>query len=104
MGFRPLRGRPVHCAVAIRNSPSAALGDEKAFGSAHWSAMPQLARTLLRVGAMVHAHLVSRLIDPLSHPFAALGGGAAFGGLVDGEAATTIIRVSWRLLRLLLAL
>ena len=53
---------------------------------------------------MVTAHLVSRLVDPLSHPFAALGGGTALGGLVDGETAATFVRVCWRLLRLLLAL
>jgi len=48
--------------------------------------------------------LANRFVDPLSHPWTALGGGLFSFAALDGQTLRTIVEASWRLLRLLLAL
>jgi len=53
---------------------------------------------------MIHATLTSRLLEPLTHPWTVVTGGAMSAGLLSDERALFLARVSWRLLRLLLSL
>ncbi len=47
--------------------------------------------------------VASRLLEPLTHPWAIVAGGAvSLGAFGDGPAA--VARIAWRLLQLLLAL
>jgi hypothetical protein len=52
----------------------------------------------------VPAALASRFLEPLSRPWAFVAGGAFSVGAMHDEMAVTVLRVAWRLLRLLLAL
>lgn len=63
-----------------------------------------MASLLLMAGAMFHATLTSRLLEPLTHPWTAVTGGALSAGLLPDDRALDLARVAWRLLRLLLSL
>jgi len=66
-----------------------------------------LARWLLPPPGMIPLPppaLANRFVDPLSHPWTALGGGLFSFAALDGQTLRTIVEASWRLLRLLLAL
>ncbi|MBZ5589530.1 MAG: hypothetical protein LAO05_13290 [Acidobacteriia bacterium] len=48
--------------------------------------------------------LAGRFLEPLTRPWAAIGGGLLGGGAVFSDAITQGARVAWRLLGLLLTL
>lgn len=48
--------------------------------------------------------LASRLLEPLTHPWAAVGVTLAGGGLAWSDASVEAVRMAWRLLHLLLSL
>ncbi|MGV8040583.1 MAG: hypothetical protein AB2L07_11040 [Thermoanaerobaculaceae bacterium] len=50
------------------------------------------------------AALASRFLEPLTHPWAAVGVSLAGGGLGWNDVSTEAVRVAWRILHLLLSL
>ena len=48
--------------------------------------------------------LASRFLEPLTRPWAFVAGGVVSTGAANDEMAATVLRIAWRLLRLLLAL
>lgn len=50
------------------------------------------------------AALASRFLEPLTHPWAAVGVSLAGGGLPWNDVSTEAVRVAWRILHLLLSL
>lgn len=63
-----------------------------------------LARTLLRVVVMTHLTIASRFLEPLSHPWAVVTAAVVPLDATVWEGAQAILRLSFRLLHLLLAL
>lgn len=50
------------------------------------------------------AAVASRFLEPLTHPWAVIGGGVLGGGAASGDAALIVVRLALRLIRLLLVL
>jgi len=50
------------------------------------------------------AAVAGRFLEPLTHPWAIVGGGILGGGAGSADAALTVVRLAFRLVRLLLAL
>jgi len=48
--------------------------------------------------------LASRYLEPLAHPWTAVTGGLVSAGMLGEDMPAVVLRVAWRLLRLLLAL
>lgn len=48
--------------------------------------------------------LTSRIIEPLAEPWTVLTGSAVTVSLADGETLLPLLRVAWRVLRLVLSL
>ncbi|MGE5235294.1 MAG: hypothetical protein ACM3O7_02955 [Acidobacteriota bacterium] len=59
---------------------------------------------MLWLGDMVTSSLASRLLEPLSHPWAIVSGGIVTAGLIDDQRLRLLTGVAWRLLRLLISL
>jgi hypothetical protein len=49
-------------------------------------------------------NLASRFLEPLSHPWTVFTGGLLTAGILGEDMPGVVVRVAWRLLRLLLAL
>lgn len=50
------------------------------------------------------AALASRFLDPLTHPWAAVGAALSGGGIGWNDVSTIAVRAAWRLLHFLLSL
>ena len=69
--------------------------------------LAQLARLLLiemGMAAFTPSALTSRILEPLAEPWTVLTGSAVTVSLTDGESLLPLLRVAWRVLRLVLSL
>ena len=72
-----------------------------------FSGLVKLARLLLPemdMAAFTPSALTSRIIEPLVEPWTVLTGSAVTVSLADGETLLPLLRVAWRVLRLVLSL
>ncbi len=53
---------------------------------------------------MMPASLAGRILEPLTHPWSAVIGGLLSTGMLAGDRVLPVVRVAWRLLRVLLVL